>query len=157
MPRARFSAYHAGQGTQEIFYADDNVLTISLHADPREEYPTYQGFEHEYGIDNGYGYNLNYIVAKGTDIYGYLKILYRALDNIKLFDPDYLVIAFGADTYAEDPDCSHGLGFKLQIHDYAVIAAAIKTLGLPILVTQEGGYNLDAVDSIVYNFLTNLV
>ena len=41
--------YHCGNGTQDIFYERDDVLTISIHADPNFEYPHYWGFAEEIG------------------------------------------------------------------------------------------------------------
>ena len=41
--------YHAGNGTQDIFYERNDVLTISIHGDPDFEYPHYIGFADETG------------------------------------------------------------------------------------------------------------
>jgi len=35
--------YHHGNGTQSIFYQRSDVLTVSLHGDPRSEYPFFLG------------------------------------------------------------------------------------------------------------------
>jgi acetoin utilization deacetylase AcuC-like enzyme len=35
--------YHHGNGTQTIFYGRGDVLTVSLHGDPRTEYPFFLG------------------------------------------------------------------------------------------------------------------
>lgn len=148
--------YHAGNGTQEIFYKSKKVLTISIHADPREEYPTYSGFSFEQGIDEGLGYNINYEMRKKTRLNDYLAKVNDALDKIKKCECDFLVIAFGGDTFVLDPDGSNGVGFSLDLDDYYVIANTIKTLGLPILVTQEGGYNMEYIDQIVKLFLFGL-
>src|SRR3546814_1828879 len=51
--------YHHGNGTQEIFYDRDEVLFVSLHADPREEYPYFLGYADETGAGPGEGCNLN--------------------------------------------------------------------------------------------------
>ena len=39
--------YHHGNGTQSIFYERADVLTISIHGDPRTEYPFYLGHADE--------------------------------------------------------------------------------------------------------------
>ena len=41
--------YHHGNGTQQIFYDRDDVLFVSLHADPADEYPFFLGFAAEQG------------------------------------------------------------------------------------------------------------
>jgi acetoin utilization deacetylase AcuC-like enzyme len=52
--------YHAGNGTQSIFYERDDVLTVSLHADPRRAYPRYAGHADEIGAGKGTGFNRNF-------------------------------------------------------------------------------------------------
>jgi len=47
---------HHGNGTQEIFYDSDEVLFVSLHADPNEDYPYYSGYPEETGRGAGEGY-----------------------------------------------------------------------------------------------------
>ncbi len=41
--------YHAGDGTQDIFYDSDKILTISIHMNPEFDYPTYSGYPEEKG------------------------------------------------------------------------------------------------------------
>ena len=50
---------HHGNGTQGIFYARPDVLTVSLHADPARFYPFFWGHADERGEGAGLGYNLN--------------------------------------------------------------------------------------------------
>src|SRR5574339_220249 len=49
--------YHCGNGTQDIFYERDDVLNISIHADPDFEYPHYAGFANETGCGKGLGFH----------------------------------------------------------------------------------------------------
>ena len=42
--------YHHGNGQQDIFYARDDVLTISIHGNPRFAYPYFSGRTEEQGI-----------------------------------------------------------------------------------------------------------
>lgn len=123
--------YHHGNGTQDIFAARPDVLTISIHADPNVCFPYFWGFKDEKG------FNINYPLALGTDEKTYGKTLNKALKNIKKYSPKYLVVALGLDTYEFD-----NLGkFKLSTPYYKTIAAKIKSLKLPVLVVQEGGYH----------------
>jgi acetoin utilization protein AcuC len=55
---------HPGQGTQEIFYEDPSVFTVSLHQDPSTLYPG-TGFPSQRGKGKGLGYNLNVIFPPG--------------------------------------------------------------------------------------------
>ena len=49
---------HHGNGTQGIFYARKDVLTVSIHADPARFYPFYGGHAHGRGAGGGLGYTL---------------------------------------------------------------------------------------------------
>jgi acetoin utilization deacetylase AcuC-like enzyme len=142
--------YHHGNGTQDIFYARGDVLFVSLHADPRMDYPYYWGHADETGEGDGEGANLNLPLPRGTDIAAYLPALERALARIAAFGADLLVISYGADTYAGDP-ISH---FRLETEDYAVMAGRIAALQLPSLVVMEGGYAVDALGANVGTFLS---
>ena len=74
--------YHAGNGTQEIFYDRRDVLTISLHADPAVEYPYYSGYADEIGEGEGKGFHLNIPLPFELDDAGYLAALqYRLVEN----------------------------------------------------------------------------
>lgn len=75
--------YHHGNGTQEIFYGRSDVLFLSIHADPRYEYPYYWGFADEYGDGPGLGFNHNYPLPPGTQAPAYLDTLARALIQIR--------------------------------------------------------------------------
>jgi acetoin utilization deacetylase AcuC-like enzyme len=142
--------YHHGNGTQDIFYARGDVLFVSLHADPRMDYPYYWGHADETGEGDGEGATLNLPLPRGTDIAAYLPALERALARIAAFGADLLVISYGADTYAGDP-ISH---FRLETEDYAVMAGRIAALQLPSLVVMEGGYAVDALGANVGTFLS---
>lgn len=145
--------YHHGDGTQSIFYGRNDVLTVSIHADPKERFPFFTGFETETGFGDGEGYNLNICLPGRTHIDGYLDALNnRALRQIKAFNPTYLIVAFGADTYLGDPICD----FLLDLFDYTLMGQAIATLGVPTLVVQEGGYCKGALGEIAHHFLQGL-
>lgn len=138
--------FHAGDGTAAMFSNDDSILPISLHADPAKEYPSFSCYED----DN------NIIVPSGASGSVYQKCLELALQRIRMFAPQYLVIAFGADTFKDDPDPAPENRFALEIPDYFEMASLIRGLNLPTIVTQEGGYYLKAVPDIVWNFLRGL-
>ena len=59
--------YHHGNGTQSLFYERPDVLTVSIHGDPRTEYPFYLGHADERGSGEGEGCNLNFPLPVGTD------------------------------------------------------------------------------------------
>lgn len=137
---------HHGNGTQDIFYDNHNVLTISIHGDPESIFPHFSGFE----LENNKS-NYNFCLPKNTNIEQYLKTLKKSINLIKKFNPDYLIIAAGFDTYSEDPLSF----FNLEIPDYKKIGSLINSLNLPTLIVQEGGYNVSDLKKCVYNFLLN--
>ena len=142
--------YHHGNGTQDFFYDRSDVFFVSIHADPRTDYPFFWGHADETGEGAGEGATLNLPLPRGTDLAAYLPALDRALAAIAAFGADLLVISFGADTFAGDPISF----FRIETADYAVIAGRIAALGLPSLVVMEGGYAVDALGANVAGFLT---
>lgn len=130
---------HHGNGTQGIFYHRDDVLTLSLHADPERFYPFFWGQAHERGAGAGLGYNLNLPLPRGTTDAEFLSTLDVALQRIKSFGADVVVVALGLDAFKGDPF----KGFAVTTQGFAQIGGAIARLGLPTLFVQEGGYLCD--------------
>jgi acetoin utilization deacetylase AcuC-like enzyme len=144
--------YHAGNGTQDIFYDRDDVLTISIHADPDFEYPNFIGFADERGRGRGFGYHHNFPLPVGTDNASYFETLERAIKLISEFDLAYLVVSAGMDIYAEDP-----LGtIKVTTEGIREIGKRIASLELPTVVVMEGGYANDALGKNILAFLGEL-
>ena len=141
--------YHHGNGTQDIFYADGEVLFASIHADPKTDFPFYWGHADERGEGAGAGATLNLPLPQGADWSGYAPALETALDAVRAHAADLLIVSYGADTFADDP-ISH---FRLAREDYIAMGAAIAALGLPTLVVMEGGYAVDALGANVAAFL----
>jgi acetoin utilization deacetylase AcuC-like enzyme len=140
---------HHGNGTQGIFYDRDDVLTVSLHADPVRFYPFFWGHADERGSGRGLGCNLNLPLPRGTRGDTYAKALQKALQRISAFGPAALVVALGLDAHEEDPLA----GLALETADFAAIAKTIGGLGLPTLLVQEGGYLTPALGENLKSFL----
>jgi acetoin utilization deacetylase AcuC-like enzyme len=138
--------YHAGNGTQAIFYDRPDVLTISLHADPAWEYPSYAGYAHEIGSGPGKGFHQNFPLPHQTGDDLYRQTLDRALELVGKFSPDFLVVSAGLDTYTGDP-----LGdFKITRNGYSSFGKMISDLHLPTALVLEGGYKIDELgDNVV--------
>jgi acetoin utilization deacetylase AcuC-like enzyme len=145
--------YHCGNGTQDIFYERDDVLTISIHADPNFEYPSYWGYANETGTGPGLGFHRNFPLEKGTDDARYLSALEEALSLIRKFSPEYLVVSAGMDIYADDP-----LGtIKVTTKGIHEIGKRISALSLPSIIVMEGGYNNNALGRNIVAFLSTFV
>jgi acetoin utilization deacetylase AcuC-like enzyme len=141
--------YHAGNGTQDIFYNRSDVLTISIHADPNYEYPYYSGYPDETGAGAGLGFHHNFPLPFGTDDQAYLATLNQSLSLVSGYTPSFLVISAGMDIYGEDP-----LGrIRVTTNGIAQIGKHIAGLNLPTLVVMEGGYNNTALGANIVAFL----
>ena len=141
--------YHHGNGTQSIFYDRDDVLTISLHADPAIEYPYFLGFRDESGSGKGEGFNRNYPLPFGTDWKAYSAAMDDAIRQVQKFAPSVIVVALGLDTFAGDPTTY----FQIQAEDFTAMGDRIGALSLPTLIVLEGGYAVDAIGTNAVNFL----
>ena len=140
---------HHGNGTQGIFYARPDVLTVSIHADPVRFYPFFWGHADERGEGAGLGYNLNLPLPRKTGDEGFLEALDAGIRRICSFAPDALVIALGLDAFEGDP---FG-GLSVSTSGFSRIGEAIARLGLPTVVVQEGGYLCDALGDNLTSFL----
>lgn len=130
--------YHHGNGTQDIFYERDDVLTVSLHGQPSIAYPHFSGFADERGEARGRGYNRNFPLPERTGQEPYLEAFSKAMDLIARFKPEFLVLSLGLDLLKGDPTGS----FVVPVKALSKIGTNLGALGLPLLVVQEGGYSL---------------
>ncbi|EKD59485.1 MAG: hypothetical protein ACD_54C01324G0003 [uncultured bacterium] len=127
---------HHGNGTQGMFYARGDVLTVSIHADPERFYPFFWGYAGETGEGEGLGANLNLPLPRGTGDAGFLAALSEAIEKIQSWGADSLVLALGLDAFEGDPFA--GLGVTTS--GFATIGRAVQAMGLPTVIVQEGGY-----------------
>ncbi len=138
--------YHHGNGTQDIFYARDDVCFVSIHGDPMTEYPFYLGHADETGSGVGVGFNLNLPLAAGSSVAIWFAALDIAIKRIEAFKPDAMVVSLGVDTFEGDP-ISH---FRLKTSDYPSLGAQIARLKVPTLFAMEGGYAVAEIgDNVV--------
>ncbi|OQY25335.1 MAG: acetoin utilization protein AcuC [Desulfobacteraceae bacterium 4572_35.2] len=94
---------HHGDGVQQAFYDNDQVLTISIHENGKDFYP-YSGFVDEVGTGQGYGYSVNIPLVPHSDDLIFEQAFTRTiLPLIKGFAPDVLVTQMGADPLRTDP------------------------------------------------------
>ena len=131
---------HHGNGTQDIFYNDKNVLYISTH-----QYPYYPGSGSE--KENGkYNNVLNIPLEAGTTGNEYLNAYEKVLDKLKEFKPEFLLFSAGFDAHIDDPLAQ----LRLSSEDFYKITK--RTLEVSksfcngnIVSILEGGYDLKAL------------
>ncbi|MBN2457386.1 MAG: acetoin utilization protein AcuC [Sedimentisphaerales bacterium] len=129
---------HHGDGVAYAFYDRSDVMTISLHQDPRTLFPG-TGFEDEIGTGAGKGYCINIPLPIGTYDEAYLNVFERVvLPLIASFSPEIIVFELGADALASDPLAQ----MYLTNNVYADIIKHLLSFSKPILVTGGGGYNI---------------
>lgn len=135
---------HHGNGTQDVFYADDSVMFISIHQSPF--YPG-TGLIGETGRLDGHGYTLNIPISGGHGDEGYKAIfndiVWRAVEK---FEPEIMLISAGFDAHWVDPLA----GMKLSLSGYDFLARdcikmADKVCDGKIIFVMEGGYDLKAL------------
>ncbi len=141
--------YHHGNGTQEIFYARDDVLFASIHGTPDTEYPYFLGYADERGIDAGEGFTRNFPLPAGTEWDEYRVALAQALEAVARYRADALVVSLGVDTFEGDPISA----FKLGRRHFPLIGSMIAELRLPTVLVLEGGYAVDEIGENVVDVL----
>ena len=141
--------YHHGNGTQAIFYARPDVQFVSLHGDPRTEFPFFLGHADETGEGAGAGFNLNLPLPAGTTADAWFAALATGEQRIRDFRPDALVLSLGLDTFEQDPISK----FKLSSDDFRRLGSRVASLGLPTVFVLEGGYAVEALGRNAVNVL----
>ena len=140
---------HHGNGTQEIFYERGDVYFASIHGDPDQYYPFYWGYPDQRGEAAGEGATLNVTFPVGSGDGPFLDALAVALDGIRGFAPQALVLSLGVDASVHDPHGRHTVsdaGFRRM-------AELIAQLRLPMVIVQEGGYASAALGETVADIL----
>ena len=131
---------HHGNGTQDIFYNDKNVLYISTH-----QYPYYPGSGSE--KENGkYNNVLNIPLEAGTTGNEYLNAYEKVLDKLKEFKPEFLLFSAGFDAHIDDPLAQ----LRLSSEDFYKITKRTLEVSKPfcngnVVSILEGGYDLKAL------------
>ena len=128
--------YHHGNGTQSIFYDRADVLFVSIHGDPRTEYPFYLGHADETGEGSGAGCNLNLPLVAGSSVQAWFGALKQACVRICAYGAEALVVSLGLDTFEGDPISR----FALASADFLRLGQRLARLGLPTVFVLEGGY-----------------
>lgn len=135
---------HHGNGTQEQFYGNRNVLYFSTHQYPY--YPGTGGLE-EIGTGAGMGFTINVPLRTGTDDSQYAKIYREILCPVAMkFNPELVLISAGFDPYHLDPLG----GMKVTPAGFAHLTRILMNIadrccGGKLVVTLEGGYHLSGL------------
>ncbi|MDQ2582460.1 histone deacetylase [Saccharothrix yanglingensis] len=125
---------HHGNGTQEVFRDTPDVLTVSVHM---RHGPWGANHAQTGGPEESGPGNVNVELSLGAGDHAYRRAFEEvALPAVAEFGADLLVCASGFDGSAFDPNGRH----NLTAAGYRWIGGAVAGLGLPAVLTQEGGY-----------------
>ena len=147
---------HHGNGTQALFWEDEQVGFLSIH-----RYPFYPGTgaAGETGSGRGLGTKLNVPVEFGTERHAYLDLFERALTQIaQRMQPELILVSAGFDAHRLDPIGSLGL----ESEDFGpmtrlVLDVARQYAGGRVVSVLEGGYHPEAVAECVDVHLHELI
>ena len=139
---------HHGNGTQDIFYDDGEVLYLSVHQSPF--YPG-TGAVEEVGEGDGRGFTVNVPLPRGSTEEEYGAVFEGVfLPVLREFCPEIIIVSAGFDAHAADPIG----GMRLSSESFGRFAARVTILAheigaAPPALILEGGYNLEALSESV--------
>jgi acetoin utilization deacetylase AcuC-like enzyme len=133
---------HHGNGTQEIFERDPNVLFVSSH-----QMPLYPGTGE--ASEKGVGNILNCPLPMNADGKAFREVWEnQVFPKLEAFRPEFLFISAGFDGHQADPLAN----INLTEDDFIWVTERLKKIAQNccqnrIVSTLEGGYDLDALKS----------
>jgi len=135
---------HHGNGTQEAFYEDPQVLYFSTH-----QYPYYPGSGHwkDTGRGPGKGYTVNVPLPARTGDVGYQRVFDEILVPVaRRFRPELILVSAGYDTHWMDD-----IGMMLvSVSGFAAMTRTLRALADEmcagrLVLALEGGYHPEAL------------
>ncbi len=134
---------HHGNGTNDIFHADPQVLFASIH-----QWPLYPGTGSmsDEGSGAGEGYTVNLPVPGGSGDALWCSLVEHVVGPLATaFAPQLVLVSAGYDAHADDPLA----GCEVTDDGYATMAGSVRrmaeSLGVPVGLILEGGYDLGAL------------
>jgi acetoin utilization deacetylase AcuC-like enzyme len=138
---------HHGNGTNDIFHADPDVLFVSIHESPL--YPG-SGPASDRGSGAGEGFTVNLPVPAGSGDAVWCSLVEHVAAPLGLeYQPGLVLVSAGYDAHHRDPLA----GCEVSREGYARMAASVRALaddlGVPLGIVLEGGYDLVALSESV--------
>lgn len=135
---------HHGNGTQDIFYFDEDVLFLSTHQSPL--FPG-TGMLQEIGEGPGAGTTINVPLRAGTGDKSLAQIYHEVVwPAAERFQPELIMVSAGFDAHWRDP--IGGMRLTLNGFDHLtreLMAMADKLCDGKIVFVMEGGYDLEVI------------
>ena len=143
---------HHGNGTQEIFYNNPNVLYVSTH-----QYPFYPGTGHqdEKGLFNNI---LNIPLDANTNNEVFFNSFDKVISKLKNFKPEFILLSSGFDAHTNDPLAQINLSSK-DFYEITkrILMVANEICDGKVVSILEGGYNLNALKESAYFHVKGLI
>ncbi|XP_016160616.1 PREDICTED: histone deacetylase 7 [Ficedula albicollis] len=140
---------HHGNGTQQIFYRDPEVLYISLHRHDDGNFFPGSGAADEVGAGPGEGFNVNVAWAGGLDPPmgdpEYLAAFRTVVMPIaREFCPDLVLVSAGFDAAEGHPPPLGGYRVSAKCFGY-MTKQLMSLAGGAVVLALEGGHDLTAI------------
>ncbi|XP_016425792.1 histone deacetylase 4-like [Sinocyclocheilus rhinocerous] len=140
---------HHGNGTQQAFYSDPNVLYVSLHRYDDGNFFPGSGAHDEVGIGPGVGFNVNMAFTGGleppmgdADYLAAFRTVVMPIANE--FAPDVVLVSSGFDAVEGHPPPLGG--YKLTAKCFGYLTKQLMGLaGGRLVLALEGGHDLTAI------------
>ncbi|WP_167996001.1 acetoin utilization protein AcuC [Arthrobacter pigmenti] len=146
---------HHGDGTQEIFWDDKRVMTISLHETGVSLFPG-TGFSDEIGGPHAHGYAVNVALPTTTGDSAWLRAFHAVVPQLaEAFQPEVIVSQHGCDSHVDDPLTN----LRISVDAQHAAALSIRDLASRYcesrwIATGGGGYNITSVVPRSWTLLT---
>ncbi len=139
---------HHGNGTQDLFYGDGQVVFFSSHRFP---FWPGSGDKDETGTGAGLGATLNLPLPYGTKPVDFRKAFEAMLlDAVRKARPQLILLSAGFDAHRDDPVGDLGLGNEdFDLLTRLICEVADRECGGKLVSLLEGGYNVDRLAECV--------
>jgi acetoin utilization deacetylase AcuC-like enzyme len=129
---------HHGNGTEEIFRADDSVLFVSLH-----QWPFYPGTG---GPDDQAETTVNVPLAAGCGDAEYDAAFTRVVEPaVRAFEPELVLVSAGFDAHVDDPLAD----MRVSADGFRELARRSAALAPRCAAVLEGGYDVRTLPGLV--------
>lgn len=129
---------HHGNGTEDIFSGQSEILYFSLH-----QYPAYPGTGAKSRKNS-----MNFPLPPGCGKEKFMSSFLEGMEKIRKFSPSLIAVSAGFDAHRSETL----LSLNLETETYLKMGENINNLNLPIFAILEGGYHPD-LPFCVENFL----
>lgn len=126
---------HHGNGTQDIFLGNENVLYVSWHQ--THIYPG-TGYENQLNC-------LNYPMAPDSDHEAFMELFEKGIEKVRAFNPLLIAVSAGFDSYVGDPLTM----LRFEKRTYHEIGKTITQFDIPTFAVLEGGYGTEFPECVL--------